>query len=70
MRRATELEARARNITGNSQATVKKVPRRYRRLAVRASSLATATDAEIEMLAGRIVGRPLAETEKEPGAAV
>ncbi len=70
MRRAIELEALARTASDGGKVTFKELATRYRRLAAHASSLATATDAEIEMLAGRIVGRSRAETEKEPDAAV
>jgi hypothetical protein len=68
MRRANELEALARTATDGGKASFKRLASRYRRLAVQSSSLATATDDEIEMLAGRIVGRSL--SEREPDAAV
>jgi hypothetical protein len=70
MRRATELKGLARTATGGGKATFKEFRGRYRRLAVPSSPLATATDHEIEMLAGRIVGRLLRESEREPDAAV
>lgn len=68
MLRATQLEALVRAVTAGRKATFK--AGRYRRPPVQSSSLATATDDEIEMLAGRIVGRSLPESEREPGAAV
>ena len=70
MRRATELNGLARTATGGGKATFKEFAGRYRRLAVQSSPLATATDDEIEMLAGRIVGRSRRESEREPDAAV
>ena len=70
MRRATELEALARTATEGGKASFKQLARRYRRLAVHSSSLATATDDEIERLAGRIVGRSRSGSDREPDAAV
>ena len=70
MLRATQLEALVRSVTGRRKATFKTLAGRYRRPPVQSSSLATATDDEIEMLAGRIVGRSLRKSEREPGAAV
>jgi hypothetical protein len=70
MLRAAQLEALVRAVTARRKATFKKLAGRYRRPPVQSSSLATATDDEIEMLAGRIVGRSLRKSEREPGAAV
>jgi hypothetical protein len=70
MLRATQLEALVRAVTARRKPTFKKLAGRYRRPPVPSSSLATATDDEIEMLAGRIVGRSLRKSEREPGAAV
>jgi hypothetical protein len=70
MRRATELKGLVRAATDGGKATFKGFADRYRRLALQPSPLATATDDEIEMLAGRIVGRSRRESEREPDAAV
>ena len=70
MRRATELEALARTATAGGKATYKQLAGRCRRLAIRSSPLATASDDEIEMLAGRIVGRSLRDSDGEPDTAV
>ena len=56
MRRAPELKGLARSATDRGKAT--------------SSPLATATDDEIERLAGRIVGRSRRDSEREPDAAV
>ena len=70
MRRATKLQGLARAPTHGGKATFKEFAGRYRRLTLQSSPLATATDDEIEMLAGRIVGRSRRESEREPDAAV
>jgi hypothetical protein len=56
--KAKELQAKASGATESGKATFEELAEAYRRLAARASSLAAATDAEIETLARRMVGRP------------
>jgi hypothetical protein len=61
------LKAMTRTAT-DGNAAFKELAGGYRHLAVQGFSLATATDAEIEILAVRIVGRPLLETERTEAA--
>jgi hypothetical protein len=56
--KARELQAKASAASENGKATFEELAEAYRRLAARPSSLNLATDAEIETLAHRIIGRP------------
>jgi|tagenome__1003787_1003787.scaffolds.fasta_scaffold20784219_2 hypothetical protein len=56
--KAKELQAKASAASESGKATFEELAEAYRRLAARPSSLTVATDAEIETLAHRIIGRP------------
>jgi len=56
--KAEELQAKANTATESGKATFEELAEAYRRLAARPSSLTLASDAEIETLARRMVGRP------------
>jgi hypothetical protein len=56
--KAKELQAKASAASESGKATFEELAEAYRRLAARRSSLTLATDAEIETLAHRIIGRP------------
>jgi hypothetical protein len=55
--KANELHARANVASASGKAGFEELAEAYRRLAARPSSLAQATDAEVETLARRMIGQ-------------
>ena len=66
LKKAVELGAHAQGATAGGKATFEELAEAYRRLAAKSSSLALASDAEIETLVLRIVGRSPPAPKREP----